>query len=271
MLDMTPQEMIDHINHNEHKIGDIVYYVTWTCGQNPIKIVRFGTVLENYTSSMCVQLYSGCDMRRINGIPFDEFPDATDFQKLPKKWTYNTKLFDCEEVIPQEAYFDIKDPDDIRRCINAGYLVPWQARDHRYVDTDIQKGIFRLVKKSGSGIFDCGIHGHYNPESRSPYISLSLGEAFSTFEEARAVVTAYYDELKRVSELTDEEYTKEEIEHVTGRWAKIYNIQDDEKQKVIDFLLAQDNLGDIEVRLFDGMVQWKYWKKKRWMTVMINE
>lgn len=258
-------EMIDHINHNEHKVGDVVYYVTWSQNAKPIKIVRFGTVLENYTNSLCVQLYAAYDRRRIDGIPFNEFPDITDFKKLPKKWSYTKELFtQTEDELPGDAMFDIKDPEDIKRVINAGYLIPFQDRDYRHIDVDIQKGVYRLMKKTNN--FDN--HDFYNPCSRSPYISLDLAEALSTFAEAKAWVDDYYAELKRVCNLTDEEYTKEEIIHVTDRWANIYCIPEDEKRKVVSFLLSRDNLGDIEVRMCNGDVQWKYWKKKRWMSVL---
>ena len=39
---------------------------------------------------------------------------------------------------------------------------------------------------------------------------------------------------------------------------------DKERIKYREWILGMKNVVDIETRIFDGNVQWKYWKNKKW-------
>ena len=44
----------------------------------------------------------------------------------------------------------------------------------------------------------------------------------------------------------------------------IADVSDNEIQQYREWLLNMSNVEDIETRIFNGNVQWKYWTKKRW-------
>ena len=101
-------------------------------------------------------------------------------------------------------------------------------------------------------------------------VTLQKDNAFKTYEEAQAVIDAQEAEWKRQSELTDEEWSIEQIDHDLQRWAKIYSKSSEEVQKIRDFLLGMDKVEDIETRAFGEDFQWKYWKNKKWRTIVLD-
>lgn len=74
-------------------------------------------------------------------------------------------------------------------------------------------------------------------------------------------------ELKRQANLSDLEWSIEQIDKDIDRWAAIYDISTEEKAKCRERIMCIDKLENDETRVFGGMVQWKYEDKKRWMTV----
>ena len=64
--------------------------------------VIFGAYSYKSTCTHVVKRLRTPEVRLINGIPFDEFESEMEFKKLPKSWTYNTRLW--EESIDQGKY-----------------------------------------------------------------------------------------------------------------------------------------------------------------------
>ena len=69
--------------------------------------------------------------------------------------------------------------------------------------------------------------------------------------------------------MTDEEWSKEQIQGVINRWAYLYDISDGEKKTYEDWIFGLDRIEDVEVRLSGGGLEWKYWKNKRWATIQL--
>lgn len=81
------------------------------------------------------------------------------------------------------------------------------------------------------------------------------------------MIDIHQAELKRQANLSDLEWSIEQIDKVIDRWAITYDISTEEKTKCRERIMCIDKLENVETRVSGGMVQWKYEDKKRWMTV----
>ena len=242
--------------------GDVVYWVAhhkWSTDM----YVDFGIVTEEFSDAVCADKLHIYDNRYINGIPYKDFPDVTSWQKLPKGWSYNTVLFDVERK-PKEGHdllknLQITNPEDIKYALVNGFLVNLKDYDQTVPHSEVSNKLGWRIRKE-----------HDSFSYVYPHVTLQKDKAFKTYAEAQSVIDAQEAEWKRQSELTDEEWSIEQIDHDLQRWAKIYSKSPEEVQKVKDFLLGMDKVEDIETRVFGGDFQWKYWKNKKWRTVVLN-
>ena len=245
------------INRKEIPIGSIVYFIS--VNKQGYKIIKYGTVEEHYTSEICVQLYDFCERRIINGIPVEDIQTPTKWKKLPQGWNYGTRLFELDYRPLPENTKNLKpnNPNDILKAIEEGILVKVQTIDYGRIEATIdkEKG-WRLERK-----YD----GEYHPF----YVSLNFHKVYKTYEEAQAVLDAEIAEFKRQSELSDYDWAVEQIDKELKRWAYMYSISEEEKQRYRDRILSLNKVEDIEIRIFHGSIQWKYWGKKRWMNIEV--
>lgn len=252
------------INRKEFPIGSVVYYIK----MRPYELIRFGQyevafgiVEDHYPGTVCVQLYEPFDRREINGIPIKQFETPSKWQKLPKGWTYNTELFKLSFTKPSDKWFKefrLDNPEHILEAIKDGSLVKVQENDHAHIETEIDKNKgWRIVRNYP--------FGEYHPT----YESISFHEIYATYQEAKDVIDKIEAERKRQAELSDYEWSVEQIDHDLDRWARFYSIPDDIKQKYRQWLLSRDNVEDIETRVAEGGIQWKYDKNKKWMNIVI--
>lgn len=244
------------INRKKFSIGSVVYFVR-NLG-NGKYTVWYGIVEVYYPSEVCLQLLEPFDNRRINGIPIKDFEFPSRWQKLPKGWSYDTELFKCENPpLDRLKEFDIKKPDDILEAYKLGLLVKVQDNLHCDVEAEIDKKLGWRIKIN------------YNPFVHRPHLthtSIRFDEAYKTFEMAQRVVDEYIAEFKRQSELSDYEWSVEQIVHTLNKMP----ISDLERQRYKDNILAKNNVEDIEVRCIDGRIQWKYWKNKNWIDIVLD-
>ena len=242
--------------------GDVVYWVAhhkWSTDM----YVDFGIVTEEFSDAVCADKLHIYDNRYINGIPYKDFPDVTSWQKLPKGWSYNTVLFDVERK-PKEGHdllknLQITNPEDIKYALVNGFLVNLKDYDQTVPHSEVSNKLGWRIRKE-----------HDSFSYVYPHVTLQKDKAFKTYAEAQSVIDAQEAEWKRQSELTDEEWSIERIDHDLQRWAKIYSKSPEEVQRVRDFLLGMDKIEDIETRVFGGDFQWKYWKNKKWRTVVLD-
>lgn len=242
--------------------GDVVYWVERHKASNYDYYVDFGIVDEEFSDAVCVERVHIRDNRYIDGISYKEFPQYTKWNKLPKGWTYNTQLFEMEwrnNDWPLLTTLKIDNPDDIKTALEKGILVYLKDYDQTVPHSEVDKKLgWRIRKKHDDSVY------------KYPFITLQKDNAFKTYTEAQAVIDAQEAEWKRQSELTDEEWSIEQIDHDLQRWAKIYSKSPEEMQRVRDFLLGMDKIEDIETRVFGGDFQWKYWKNKKWRTIVLD-
>lgn len=253
------------INRKEISIGDVCFFIDKyyhhpVYGNSEWK-VKFGTVEEHYPGVVAIQLYEPKDTRVITDfsprsfgkVPIKEFTTPTDWRKLPKNWSYDTRLWEEEkEPYPREDY-DMKTRGGILSAISDGVFVKVQENEHCTIEAEIdtRKG-YRLVKKYKT------VRSH---------TSENFMEVYSTYEEAQKVADAHNERLAEIAAMEDLEWSIFRIDCVLDKWAKIYCITDDEKQKTRDFLIGLNNVEDVEVRIANEGIEWRYWKNKRWCGV----
>lgn len=242
--------------------GDVVYWVERRRRSPYEYYVDYGIVDEEFSDAVCADRLHIRDNRYINDIPYKEFPSVTKWQKLPKGWTYNTELFEMEWRNNDWTVLNtlrIDNPEDIKKALELGILVYLKDYDQTVPHSEIDKKLGWRIRKE-----------HDNSTYIYSYVTLQKDNAFKTYEEAQAVIDAQEAEWKRQSELTDEEWSIEQIDHDLQRWAKIYSKSPEEVQKIRDFLLGMDKIEDIETRAFGEDFQWKYWKNKKWRTIVLD-
>lgn len=242
--------------------GDVVYWVGRRRHSPYEYYVDYGIVDEEFSDAVYVDRLHIRDNRYINDIPYKEFPSVTKWQKLPKGWTYNTELFEMEWRNNDWAVLNtlrIDNPEDIKKALELRILVYLKDYDQTVPHAEIDKKLGWRIRKE-----------HDNSTYIYPHVTLQKDNAFKTYEEAKAVIDAQEAEWKRQSELTDEEWSIEQIDRDLQRWAKIYSKSPEEMQKARDFLLGMDKVEDIETRVFGEDFQWKYWKNKKWRTVVLD-
>jgi len=248
------------INRKKIPIGEVAYFIRQYKDKPHMYYVDYGTVEEHYATEIVLQLYVTKERRLINGIPYNDFTTPTEWRKLPKGWTYSTELYELDtdmsdyKIASRSFYVD--NPEDIKAAIAEGLLVKIQDKDFSYIETEIDRKLgFRLIRKSDP--YD------YHPS----WISRPYYEVFETYEEAQKKIFAIEAEYKRISELSDYDWSVELIDRALNRGIGLSIITEHQGEQIRDRLLAMDRVEDIEVRLYNGGIQWKYWKNKRWITI----
>ena len=248
-----------NINRQKIPIGSIVYYVK---KQGYKWSVNWGTLEEHYVSESVIQLYAVCDCRTVNGVPIKELKVPTRWQKLPKGWGYNTQLleigFDKKYEEFNEIYKKLKinNKEDIKKAIDIGLFIKAQDKDYCKPEVEIDKNYgWRIIKKYDNCI------------NYITYTTVKYNEVYLNYEDAQRVVDEYEAELKRQSELSDLEWSIEQIDKKLDLWAALYKITDIEKTELRDRIMNFNNLEDVEVRLFGKNIQWKYFGKRHWNNI----
>ena len=235
--------------------GDVVYWVE-RHRQSPYEYyIDCGIVDEEFSDAVCAERLHIRDHRFIDNIPYNDFPQFKNYE--------NTKLFEIEWRSDKDwsalGNLKINKPEDIKTAFEQGILIYLKDYDQTVPHSEIDKKLGWRIKKE-----------HDDSVYVYPHVTLQKDNAFKTYAEAQAVIDAQEAEWKRQSELTDEEWSVEQIDHDLQRWTKIYSKSSEEVQKVRDFLLGMDKVEDIETRVFGGDFQWKYWKNKKWRTIVLD-
>lgn len=249
---------LSDIDRKDISVGSIAYFLENSKASGK-KEINFGIVEEHYASSIALHLIEPRDTRRIDGVPVKEFTTPTRWQKLPKGWSYDTKLFEVTwDSLPEVVSYRIDNPEQILQLYKDGYLVNVEDNDHADFLSDIDKKYgWRIVREYP--MFE------YHPS----YISVNFRNVFTSYADAQAALDKINAEYSRQANLSDYDWAVEQIDHELDRWAKLCSITDIEKQKYRDWLLEQDDVEDIEVRIAQGGIQWKYCKNKKWMNIKV--
>lgn len=235
--------------------GDIVYWCHHEGNAN--YSVKFGMVDEQFSDAVCIDYLSPCERRVIDGVPLEEFESEEKYHKLPKGWTYNTKLFELSwRELPSCLHnLKINIPEDVRAAYEHGFLVKDETLFWGDIKEEITKEGFRIRKK----------YPMWKHHACS--VSIRPDKVCMTYEEAQAVVDANIAEFKRQAELSDYDWSVEQIDKNLCRWQALYSISDEEKEKCREFILGMKDVENIETRLYGGKIQWKYVKNKKWNNI----
>lgn len=251
-------EILARTKHNQElPIGTIVFYIKQHGMENE---VMWGKIADRYPHHVVLELYDVYENRLINGIPYNEFVPDERYQKLPKGWSYNTRLFEQKSSeFPSEMLavlrggVSMRSAKDIQRAINVGYFVPASTIDYSHIEVDYEKNNgFRLIKRM------------YRDEYHPTNITLSYCDVYDDYNLAAKVVEQHEEEMHIESEMSDLEWSIYQIDHELNR---AFWMTESERMKCRDLLLSMDNVKDIEVRIFGGHIQWKYWKNKKWNNI----
>ena len=238
------------------KVGDIVYYIDRIPDIGHYSI-EFGVVAEVYTSEIYVNIYEPKRTRYVNGVDSEDLPYVGDWMKLPKNW--RQKVFDLLDIryeYPEEITTQKFDKEGLLKLIDEGILVLPSKNDHMRIETDISNNGYRILKKPA-------YHYDYKPDG----ITLTDGEYYLTYEEASDKRNKIIAEMDRISNLTDKEWSIEQIDKTLTWFQRATGTPVDEVMKIYEKLLALNHIEDIETRYCNGRVQYKYTDQIRWKDV----
>ena len=101
-------------------------------------------------------------------------------------------------------------------------------------------------------------------------ITINFYELFSNYKEAEQELNKYNSQMKQQSETSDYDWAVQNIDDVLNHWQYIYSIPEDTKQKYRDWLISLDKEEDVEVRIFSGQLEWKYFNNQKWKNINID-
>lgn len=204
------------------------------------------------------------ETRYVDGIPIDVFKNEEKRRKLPKGWTYNTKLFHLEQKPNSEdvklfdsLHVSIDNPDSIKKAYESGLLVKSNQIFHGNIEEDITKDGFCIVKKYP-------IWQHHVDR-----VSIRPDKVYFTYKEAKEERDKYIAEFKRQASLSDYEWSVEQIEKTISMWKAYYDATKEEAVKYREWILSMERVEDIETRFYYGSIQWKYEKNKKWNSIIL--
>lgn len=258
---------------HEFQRGSVVYFVSRHGNRY---FVDYGLVYDNFDDGICLQLLETRDRRLVNGIPYKEFPDCTEWRKLPMGYSFADPLgqlcsrsFDSERPTDK---VDITTPESILSAYECGALVKVQDVDHTVLVADIDYRYGYRLRKTGGGYFGNSHYGcaamkpvNYHHFTRNEYISLVDCQLFATYEEAKARVDWFEEMIERQKSMREIDWTESQIRLDVDNWAGLYDKTDDEKQKALDTIFALDDWSEIETRVCYGGLEYKRLQNKKWI------
>lgn len=255
-----------------YKNGDIVYWCQYIQGQC---IIHYGMVDTQFSDVVCIDLLAPKDCRTVEGIPINDwFPDNR-VRKLPKGYNCDTVLFrygytnnwadDDKNFLDDYMHnLDITDKKKIREAYDKGYLVKSCDNCHCVAEPEIGKGTWVLQQKP-SKAYGYALY-YYDINS----LSIEPPRVYDNYQEAFDEKQKYETEFQRIQNLSDLEWSIEQIDKTLNHWAGLYHISDKKKKVYRDFIMELSNLEDVEVRISAEDIQWKYWKNSRWGNIEVS-
>ena len=233
--------------------GDIVY---WCHQYGHEYSVHYGMVDEQFSDAVCIDHLSLKECRRVNGIPIDEFQSEQRDRKLPKGWSYDTKLYEITyDTIDGCSDGRIDNPDSLKLAYEKGLLVKDETIFHGVIEADITKDGYKIVKKYPQW------QHHFSRSSVRP------DKVYFTYKEAKKEVDDNIAEFHRQASLSEYDWSLEQIDNTLKRWQFISGETDRLKELYRNCLIGMKDVEDIETRIFGGEIQWKYWKNKKWNNI----
>lgn len=244
--------------------GDVVYYAEKTDSEKGY-YVQAAVFEEEFSDCFIVKpLYFFPD-RIVNGIPEKDFETPTKWQKLPKGWRYDSILVKVEaDKKPEQTELSLSlkydDPENVKLALQKGLLKFGADIDDCDFCEEIHKERgYRIVRTYNFGL-----------DEYPDRISINKRKLYKTYKEVADVIEENYREMQRIANLSDYEWSVEQIDTVLDQWHKSLHKTDLEREECRHFILAQKNVEDIELRVFCGNLEWKYFKNKKWNTINLE-
>lgn len=245
---------LNELNPKQFNIGQIVFFTN-----NIGNEWDWGIVDDVYSDGYAIALYELVDCRRVESIPVAEYNFHKSYRKLPKGWNYDTDLVHLDFEHHKElkdvkfAFYDI---DSIQNAIDKGVFVRPSSQDRvGYPEAEITKEGYRIVWK----------HDLYSSDpskrSRSNYAIVNWRYVYSSYDEVKKVLSDYQAELNRLVEMSDYDWSLEQIDKVLNR--SVFIAKED-KSKIKQWLIDNTNIEEVEIRCSSGYPEWKYEKNKKW-------
>ena len=108
--------------------------------------------------------------------------------------------------------------------------------------------------------------------NRTPnYTTVTCSKVYRTYDEAQKEVDEHIAEYKRQAELSDYDWSVEQIDKVLGYYKNIYDLTDSEVKQYRDWILAQDDIENVEIRIHFGNLEFRdCTKHKKWHGIETN-
>lgn len=250
------------IDRRDIKEGQIVFFLERHNMSPHDFYIGYGVVDFYSCTDVCVDWLGFKDNRIVVTLdgkrtPFAEFQNDVKYRKLPKGWGCATRLFDIEyddsDAEIKNEILSMKGLDkQIREAYNRGILVKKSLTDYENIESFVDKDGYKLSRKLPYGMHRTG----------STY---RFDELFATFDEAKKALDDYKAEQTRRANLSDREWVLEDVAKTINRHRNIYHESIEYYENVLDFFENRcNNVEDVEVRIYGGVIQWKYYNKKKW-------
>lgn len=240
-------------------IGDIVYFVI-NNGFNFQPKVNWGVVGDITGNNYVIEMQEIAQKIFIDGVCADKITIPSKWKKLPKDWTYSTKLANIEVKIDPDVLKKVggivpfmNDKKGLEEAIRVGLLVPYAPISMITTEIDKNKG-WRLTHSLTQNINTIKCGRYYINEK----------DIYTECEGAQKVVAAHIAECERQANLSEYDWSVEQIDTTLSHWKCLYHDSDEHIAKIREYLLSLPNVEDIEIRVANGNIEWKYWKNKKW-------
>ena len=160
------------IDRRDIKEGQIVFFLERYNMSPHDFYIGYGVVDFYSYTDVCIDWLTFKDNRIVVTLdgkrtPFAEFQNDVEYRKLPKGWTYNTKLYDIEyddsDAEIKNEILSIKGLDkQVREAYNRGILVKKTLIDYENIDAFVDKDGYKLSRKLPYGMHRTGSTYRYD-------------------------------------------------------------------------------------------------------------
>lgn len=220
--------------------------------------VQYGLLREICPDVIVVERLDIDWRREIDGTPIEDFVTPSEWRKLPKGWSWNTRLFTIANgLIPEQLNeYIVTRPEDVLRAYHDGVLKRVADIDYSKFSTEITKQGWRIVRDI------------YQTEYHPMSATLSWHEAYDNGKDAYAEANRLNKELAQTADMTDHEFNVFDMDNMLNSvpWHA-----PEIREQYREFLLSLSDFDDLEFRYSttEG-IQWKHWKKRKWNSIQLD-
>ena len=165
------------------------------------------------------------------------------------------KLYKITYDLSDKYKLDISSPENIKELYNMGLLVKDATKFYGKIEAEITKDGYRIVKK-----YPMWKHHICNT-------SIRPDKCYFTYEEAKKEVDENVAEFYRQANLSEYDWSLEQICKTIDRYINIIDGNEDVGKSYQNWFKEMENVEDIETRIYDGEIQWKYEDNKKWRNI----